>query len=225
MPYRRSYRRSYRPRRRYRRRYRSSYSKPTRYRVADAAYKGYKLARRLWDAVNVEYKSHDISQAATNIDYNGHTLDLNTIGQGDTDHTRDGSSVKNQTLYLNINAIAHATQASTARFILVWDKQNQLTIADYFADTGTALAPITFKERDTRFRFKTLWDSGPITLITGSDHERKAFKKTIPLNRHTQFEGSTDAIESGRLVLLAISDRASDTPYYYCRTRLTYTDN
>ena len=231
MPYaRKPYRgpkRRYRRRRRYGRRP-PTYKKPVRYQVADMAYSGYKLAKKIAKWVNIEFKTHTETQSSNlDIDYDGTIITLNDVAQGDTSLTRDGDSIKCQSMDLNVQ-LACDTVSCVGRVIVFHDKQNTVSSATDLIDVaGTAMAPHGFKEWDHRFKTQVLWDSGPIHMIVSTDKAIKQLRKKIELNLHTQFDSGTTTIESGAIKMLLISNRANssnemDVLYH---SRIYFTDN
>lgn len=205
--------------------------KPMRYQVADMAYSGYKLAKRIWDVVNVEYKYHDTSLNSSEINYSGTLTLLNDPAQGDTDLTRDGDSIKNQNLTVDVMISHHSTQAQVARFLIVWDKQGSVSGVDTILDstyTGSVLAPLARKDRDDRFKTRILYDSGALDLPPSTTSRAYTLRTiNLPINMHTQFEAGTTTINTGRLYFLHIGSRntASNNATMYMVSRVTYTDN
>lgn len=215
--------RKYRPYRRRRRRYRRR--KPMRYKVADAAYSALKMAKRLKDAVNIEYKHHDVTITTTDVDYNGDVITLNNPAQGDSDNSRDGDSMKCQNLVLRY-FVSH-TAKCFVRVIVYWDQQNTVSAASSLLDAaqvGTVQAPIAYKDYDNRFKSKILHDR---TFNIDPASKGQFFVDTvIKIDRHTQFEAGSTTINTGALKILLVSNLApTNNVYLEGLARLTYTDN
>lgn len=224
MPYRRRYsrrrtsgRNRYTRRRPYRRR-RYSPSKTSRF------------VRRLRDAVSVEYKYHQVVGSGISVINGGTMIGLNSMSQGTTDTTRIGDSAKNQSLYMHYRFRANDAQSQTARIILFWDKQNIAINADDYlnsSEVSTSVAPMTFKDRDNRFRYRTLYDSGPLAVVdsTSSQYINRTVKLSI--NLHTQFDAASTTIQTGRLWMLVIGSQpsASNNCTFDYVSRLTFTDS
>lgn len=220
------YKKPYRPN--YRRRRARSYArkptKPWRYKVADTAYRAFKMAKSLKDAVNVEYKRHNTQLSQADVDYDGSIYYLNQISQGDTDLTRDGDSVKIQNLNLRYN-IASSSQ-TFARVIVFWDKQDQIVNPGDFLETvGSGYAPNSAKNYDNRFRTKTLYDRKHNLSVGGG--LQNIVDTVIPINLHTQFYAGTTGIRTGALKILMISERtpATNICAFSGLSYVTFTDN
>lgn len=213
--------------RRYRRRRRPYYRprKPVRYRVADMAYKGYRLASRLAKMVNVEYKQNTTSFAGASYPtYVGTINNLCDPAQGDTDITRDGDSIKVQKLHAEGVVYGDGTNNSTLRVIIFWDTQNKVSaVTDLLEVTGSAVAPFSPKVYDKRFQTKVLWDRKFNTFPTG--RATIPFKIDIPIGMHTNFDNGTQTITSGALKILVISDNATVGARLSGIFRCLFTDN
>lgn len=224
MPYKRNYRKK--PYNKNRRRRNPYYRKPARYRVADAAYNGYKLARRLARMVNVEYKlaRTDLTQSIT---YAGAFSTLNAPALGDSDTTRDGDSIRCQNLTIRgryeIGAAATITQI---RMIVFWDQSVKAgAVSDILASSylSTVNAPNAPKAYDKRFQTKFLLDK---TIVLDTSKAKSVpFKYVIPINKHTQFNAGTTTQNSGRLAILFVSNEATQYPSVIGVAQLSYTDN
>lgn len=225
---RRSYRRS-----RYGRRRRSSmrrpiYRKPMRYRVADMAYNGYRLAVKLARYVNAEEKFHDATLTGSSVDYTtGVVSTLNSIAQGDTDETRDGDSVKITRLTGNIQVSGNAAANTLIRYWIVWDPMNTITTLANLWETGAATSILGNKDHDHRFQTRVLYDSRPLPLVVANDSYVRVRAINLKIFKHTQFEAGTTTINSGALKLFAISDQAnaSNEPTIRAQLRVHYIDN
>lgn len=190
------------------------------------AYKALSIAKKVADAVNTEYKNHDV-QLVSAPSFNGMFQELNTIAQGITDYQRVGSSLKCQTMHLRV-AFTRASANANIRCVVIWDKQNVLTTpSDYFDSVGTAYGPQSFKNDSNKFRFKTLYDQ--IFILTDASSPRRNIDLRISLNKHTEFDGSTSNIRTGSLKVMMISDVdptvPANVPVARIFSHLTYTDN
>lgn len=224
MPRRRS--RGFRRRRRPIRR--PVYRKPMRYRVADMAYSGYKLAVKLARYVNAEEKFHDATLTGSTVDYTtGVVSTLNAISQGDTDETRDGDSVKITRITGSIQCSGNAAANTIVRYWIVWDPMNTITTLANFWDTGSATAVLGNKDHDHRFQTRVLFDSKPRALVVANDSYVRIRPINLKIFKHTQFEAGTTTINSGAIKLFAISDQAnaSNEPTLRAQLRVHYIDN
>lgn len=197
--------------------------KPRRYQVADYAYKGYKMAKRLMDAINIEYKMHDVVLTTTDCDYSGDIITLNSISQGDTDSTRDGDSCKLQNL--TIRYFVKHTSNAIVRVIIYWDPDNSIAAASELLDsTGSSLAPLSFKDYDNRFKTRIIYDRKHI--LTAGGGLLQAVDKVIPINLHTQFDAGSSSVNSGALKMCVVSTEAPASNVNLTgHAHLTYTDS
>lgn len=211
---RRTYRRpSYRRRRRYK--------KPLRYKYADYAYKGYKMAMSLKRTLNVEYKHIDIVNTA-NPTYAGSLVDLNQLSNGDTDQTRDGDSIK--MIKMTFRYTIRGTVDSVLRLIIFNDKYDKVSlVSDVLSSTGGVNSVNSFKDRDNRFQTKFLVDRRFPLSASGKDMYSGTIVKNLYL--HANYDGATTTPIMGRLRMLLISDVAADMPVIDYVCRITFVDN
>lgn len=194
-------------------------------KVGSVAYSAYRLARRLKDAVNTEYKFFD-TQSTTTPDYNGSIIALNAITQGQTDNTRIGDSCKLQNLILRGHLAAAAGAAAVIRMIVYWDQQNKSSAAsDILQYTGSVYGVYSPKQYDKRFQTTVLMDK-VISSVPTADSSLYRFDEVIPINRHTQFDGGTTTVNTGALKMLLISSNVTtNLPSVVFLSRVSYTDN
>lgn len=217
MSYRRNYRRSYRKRPYRRRRYR----KPLRYKYADYAYKGYKMALSLKRTLNVEYKHVD-SVGTTNPTYAGTLVDLNQLSIGDTDQTRDGDSIK--MIKLTFRYTIRCIVDSVFRLIIFNDKYDKVSlVSDVLSSIGGVNSVNSFKDRDNRFQTKFLVDRRFPLSTAGKDMYSGTILKNLYF--HTNYDGATTTPIVGRLRMLVISDVNADMPSMDYVCRITFVDN
>lgn len=194
------------------------------------AYKALRLARKVADAVNVEYKNFDQAAAATTFDYNGTGYVLNQPAQGSADTQRIGDSIKCQNILIrgNVQGSITAGQLNKCRIILIWDEQNQIaTLADLLELTGVGNVVFSPKNYDKRFRCTVLYDQ---LFLVGTQSGMQAFARdfeiNLPINKHTQFASGTTTINTGALKMFVCSDGvATNLPQLHFYSRLTYTDD
>lgn len=219
MPY---YRRPYR--RPYTKPY---YSRPYRYKKKKRNIfwrRGMNKVMRLAKFLNVEFKQHNIQTAYT-ASTTGQIAQWTNIAQGDSDSTRDGSSIKIASIFARGYVQIHASAtASIVRLILVLDKQTNQAI---YASTDLLLtdevtSPLNI---DNGRRFKVLWDK-VITLSQDKPIVQFKYFKKLPI--HIRYDNSAAAITSltqSSLSLLRLSNEATNTPTVHIDARLRYVDN
>ena len=193
-------------------------------RAGGAAHTALKIAMRLKDMVNTEYKFLDTNYSNT-MDYNGIVSTLNSISQGITDTGRTGDSVKIQNIMLRGNILA-GTVPAQLRVILFWDAQNKVaSVSDVLESTGTAYSVLSPKNYDKRFQTKVLWDK-VFDVVPTADNAHRHFQLSLPINLHSQYAAATSTINTGALKILLISNIVTTglpTIVYY--SRVSYTDN
>lgn len=198
--------------------------------VGSAAYTALKMAKRLKDMVNVEYKMLDTASSVNNVDWTGTLIyPLNSISQGDTDSNRIGDSIKLQNYVLRYRCVWNpALTYEQIRVIVFEDKQcrfsqGSLTMSSLLNNNATAYAPLGAKVYDNRFMTKIHYDQ---TINLHANHPVDEKDVVIPLNWHTQFAGDTSR-RTGDLVLAVISNITPgvNAPFFDYVTRITYTDN
>ena len=221
MPYKRNYKRKRGP---IKKRNGRSRFKRAGASVGSAAYSALKIAKRLKDMVNTEYKFFD-TQATTNVDYTGSLNILNSMAQGQTDVTRIGDSIKVQNLVVRGAIASSAVATSSLRMMIIWDPQNKTTTtADVLEYVGSVYAPFSPKDYDKRFQTKVLYDRVH-SLVPTAESALTHFDYVIPINQHTQFEGASTTINSGALKMLIISSSIANLPVVVFQARISYTDN
>lgn len=201
-------------------------------RAGGMAHTAYKVAMRLKDMVNIEYKFADATATTGSLDYNGSLFSIigaanggTGIPQGTTDTTRVGDSIKLQNLTMRYT-VARNGQDAWARVFLIWDPQNKLTaVSDVLQSTGSALAVITPKNYDKRFQCRVLYEA--THKLDSSGNGLSKVDRVIPINKHVQFAGgSATSITSGDLKMLIISNVVtSNLPTMAYYLRLSYTDD
>lgn len=211
-----------RPMRRRRRQKRGWYSSAKRY--GNMAYKAFRIASRLADVVNTEYKIHDYQATYTNtITYGGTVSSLVAIGQGAAQSQRVGDSIKLQNLMLRMS-LGELTNKHRLRVIIFNDKNGDTvsTAADMLQTTGSAYSVISPKYYPERFRTKILYDR---VFSFDADEEFQVYRKLIPLNFHVNYSPGTTSVYTNNLKILLINDSATGVGDHRVFARITYTDN
>lgn len=194
------------------------------------AWKALRLARKVADAVNIEYKMYDQAAGGTTFDYNGTAYVLNAPAQGNADTQRIGDSIKCQNIVIrgNVQGTTTAGQLNKCRVILIWDEQNQIAaLSDLLELTGTSNVVFSPKNYDKRFRCRVLYDK---LFLVGTQSGMQAFARdfeiTLPINQHTQFASATTTINTGALKMFVCSDGVTtNLPSIFFYSRLTYSDD
>lgn len=188
------------------------------------AWKALRLARKVANAVNVEYKHLNILDTST-ASYNGYFAQINNCLQGTTDSNRIGDSIKCQNLTLRATMTRAGSTDSKVRCLVIWDKQAKTTSAsDVLEQTGNSYAPLSPKNYDKRFQTKVLFDR---TVILTSNDPQREIDVVIPIDQHTQYVGASNVVNTGFLGLIFISDQVAGAtaPAIQYYARMTFTDN
>lgn len=183
------------------------------------------MALALKKAVNVEYKHYQAALTAQTIDYNGYVNELCIPAQGDSDVSRDGDGIKVQSLKMR-GQLAYGTNPASVRMWIVWDNQNKITTAnDFLETTGSSIAVFSHKDWDARFQSRVLYDSG-VKFLDPATNPTHEFSLKIPIGLHTQFEAGSTTINTGRLLVIAISSNVTtNLPTLSYIANAVFTDN
>lgn len=190
------------------------------------AYSAFKLARRLADAVNIEYKERDTASSVTPTN-NGTVVSLaGNIIQGDSQAERVGDSIKLQNLTMRMLVTPGASATEYLRVIVFHDKQNTIsTGANMLALVGSAQSIISPKNEDNKYQSRILYDK-VIPIVPTS--ARAVFKvhEVFPLNWHCHYSAGTTTVKDGDIKVLFISNTvAASTASIFYNFQLSYTDN
>lgn len=194
------------------------------------ANKALRLARKVANLVNIEFKYKDTSLSQTAFDWSGSIATLNNPAQGQTDTTRIGDSIKVQSLKIRgtVNNASGANITSNCRLIVFWDEQEQIsTAADLLENTASTVTPFSPKHYDKRFRSIVLFDQMvTMSSVSGSNSAFRNFEIELPIGKHTQFSAASTTINTGALKFLYISDLVtSNLPTITYYARVFYTDD
>lgn len=194
-------------------------------KAGSMAYTAFKMAKRLMDAVNIEYKFIDTTFSLTTFGYTGGMIPLNVIALGTNDNQRIGDSVKLQNLVLRYSCQNYPNTVNQFRVLIVWDKQNKISgSGDVLEYSGSILSTLSPKKYDKRFETKILYDR--VHLLDPVNKTQEYVDVVIPINEHTQFDSGTTTVNTGALKLIALSnDSGSAPPHMNCVSRVTFTDN
>lgn len=220
-PYRRRYRRRYpvRRRRKYRRRRLDNFD------LARQAWKGVMQLKRM---VNVEYKQHVVNSPTNAVsDTEATALDLAVIPIGDTQSTRDGTSIKPINLVMRMITTQHASATNTQVRVVIFrskaENDNTPTTTSVF---GTATFLVLPKVQDRRFNTKILYDRYISLSSAGKSNDIRTI--ILKLHGHINFDNEDttgDDKEAGGLYMCLVSNEATNTPNVQYYSRLTFTDN
>lgn len=199
-------------------------------KTAIAAYSALRLARKLKDAVNVEYKYKDYAYGQTPTYAGDMSYPISTIDQGIRDFERIGDSIKVQNLIIRgFCKWNNANTVQMGRIIVFWDKQarffnGSLGGSSVLETVGSAPAVLSPKNYDKRFLSKVILDK---TFTVHANRPLIEFEQVIDISQHTQYRSGDNGRETGDIVVLLISDQSTTgtSPQMEYYTRVTYSDD
>lgn len=188
------------------------------------ANKALRLARKVADMVNVEYKYFDLTSTGNAFSDIGTFGIMNSIPQGNAESQRIGDSVKLQNVTLRYD-VKRQTNDCFARIMVIWDKMNSTSaVNDILQSNNNINVTNNPKNYDKRFQTQILYDK---IINLNTNHPQQHEEVVIDISQHTQYSAGTTTILTGALKLLYISNDGTGPSYpvlnYYAR--MTYTDD
>lgn len=200
--------------------------------TADAAYKlagdAVKATKYLKSLINVEFKYKNVDGLPVSSTTGSMTL-LNGVGQGDSDQTRDGKSIRFTSINQHIQFAQHPSATHTIiRYMLVWYYENNAS-AKTISNILETSDPLSFYEMENTGKFKVLKDMD-ITMVNGGSSAHQSYRFSFPVSLHSVYtEGAAGSaatdINKGALYMLVLSNEATNTPTVDHHTRLRFVDN
>lgn len=202
--------------------------KPTRYKIADMAYKGYKLASALAQTINTEFKYFD-TEASVLTTLTSAGVHLNPIPQGDTAQSRDGNTARMKSLQFNFRTLADPTVLNSnvgiflrlVLFLVPDPEPNTIYGSSDVLQTANVLSPRNLHNRGDVIILKD-W------LIRHDNASQrstsKEYYKELDLKSVWNNTGTGSTIEKGYIGMIAFSNSIDGVNVdYYSRVR--YIDN
>lgn len=215
---------------------RRTYRRRPRYNNYKRLKKGYQsgglwgLAKKAASGVvkyylNPEYKFLDNSGSITPTS-SGQIISGNSlIGQGDTNSTRDGNSIK-ITSWLHRHSLEKHASATATRVRLIWfydiSSAGAVPAVLDVLETASTLSPMN---KLNGARFKIVKDSH-FTLSTDKPLIQTQFYKKMQHHiKYLDTTANTTSLGQGPLYVLAISSEATNTPTLNYSSRMRFLDN
>lgn len=186
----------------------------------------YRQVRALAELINVERKVAESSFSGS-VNTSGNLVLLNGLTLGDTKYTRDGQSIKMNSILMRWTASLNASATrTTMRVIIFVDKQANAaapTIANVL-DSVSTYSPMNL---DYGSRFRIMYDRF-LTLddVNTAFRHGKVFKK---LNFHCKYDTSNNGditdITTNSVYLLLLSNEPTNTPSFAMDCRMRFIDN
>jgi hypothetical protein len=177
--------------------------------------------------LNVEKKHVDAASSFNPGAISASSVLLTGIAQGDTNESRDGSSIKLLSLSIHGRIEKSTSTTSTVvRIVLVHDK-----VPDGSAPSHSDI----FQDSDHNSHYQTENMGTKYSIISDKSYvmsdgggEMKLFRNFKKLNQKMRFTGTgatISDISQGALWLFAISNETTNTPTLTFRSRCMYVDN
>lgn len=194
---------------------------------ASAGVKALSIATRLAGIINSELKHYDETNTLTPDSATGTSTSIvRGMAQGLTNNTFDGNSILVKKVSFAVNLLMNASATTTrVRLVVALDTRPSTTLGTLpaWTDVFSANALNSLRNIDDQIkRFWILYDR--VHIVNSVSLSEKTFMFTVPFNRHIKF---TDAQvpNLNDIVVLAISDEATNTPTLGILSRLRYYDN
>lgn len=194
---------------------------------------GYKLAKKLKEKINTEFKETTSHYAINNITNAGAIEYLSGIVQGDTGSTRDGSQVRCKGLSLHgrcqIN-FGTSNPPQQVRMIVFMQKTSYGATGPSLTDllqSAAGVPTLGFYNLDNvPQNFRILKDK--TYSLNDASRPIFTFNEHIKLNSVMRYDGGTSAYSdqaSNAIHVLFVSDQASNPPDASLTVRMRYVDN
>ncbi len=225
MPYKRAYKKRFK-----RKPYRPGYRACGTMVLSDAS-KALMKVNKLKSLLNVEYKIHTLEALDTAITDAGTITNVSTLTQGDTNITRDGSSVKFTSFRLSYGfKIGDSATRTNVRVMIVHDKQTnqaQFALADLLQNATVNDAIYSPLNIDNVSRFNVLYDK--VHTLSSSGHT-SVIHRTVnrKLNMKTRYDGNAGTVAdlpSDSMSLVWIGDEVTNDPTRSFSYRSRFIDN
>lgn len=218
-------------RRNYKKNYRKNYKQnngnksSTLTNIAKIAGTALSTAKFVASLVNVEYKYTDTAFSLSAQTWGGMITSLCVPAQGVGALQRTGDSIKMKTLTMRGSFEYNPTGITyeSVRIIIIIDKENSITLGNqYFAATGSNVAPYAPKFADNKFDTKVLYDR--IYSINPNTFN-VPFEAVIKIDQHSHFNAGTAVVDKNALKLITIAQSPVNGPFLNFYSRVSYIDN
>jgi hypothetical protein len=187
--------------------------------------KVYRIARNVVRKfTNAEIKSNFFNKSNTAVTPTGFSDSIFAPVQGLTSKHRVGNSVKLVGLKMNYILKMHASATQTnVRVIVLFDRQANTSTISIGGLLENNSSVDSFIENHVRYRIVKLYDRTHSFSISST--QGGLFKIYKKLDKIIKFDGSTGSPTKNGLVVLVISDEATNSPTIEYRTNMKYIDN
>lgn len=192
----------------------------------------YRLRRLERGVTGKETKKHDLTWASTaNVTSTGDVVYLSGISQGTSSLTRDGLKINIKSIWIKgfANVVTSSGEA-VLRIILFIDKMNLGANPSISSGANTLLEATTvnaFREHQSPYRFKILWDKvlplSETSRTNGVIKYYKKFKKGLRLT-YTADGSSVSSAGKNAVFIAFLSNKGANYPTISGTSRITFTD-
>lgn len=192
--------------------------------VAEAASRAMSIASSLAGIINSELLHYDESNNNTPNSSTGSVFSLvRGMAQGDTNNTFTGNSILLKKINLKGTVTINASATtSRVRFMVLVDKRPQSAVPAVTDILSSANVTSFMNIDDQLLRFKVL--KSRTFAIDANTLREIPFAYNFDMNRHIKFDDTQTPV-SGDLVVLLLSDEATNTPTVNMQSRIRYYDN
>lgn len=186
------------------------------------AKKALSVATRVAGLVNAEAKDYYVNQGSFFTNYSGNTVSLNGgITAGSNDGQRTGDSIKMKVLTLR-GTLTRAGADCVVRVMIIDDKQNVINQGNLLQYVGSSAVVNSPKQDDLYYDSRILYDQ---KFVIDTNNPIRMFKIVLPIELHTKYDNSTNAIQNNALKFISYSNINASTPAVEFVSKLTYMDN
>lgn len=198
-----------------------------KYSALEMAGKALSTANYIRKLINVEFKSLSIYDASGGVSTSGDVTSISTIPQGDGSHSRDGSSVKLQSLSIHgrVRVNSSATNSLVRMMVVQSVNDEPITIASLLEDVDNVLSMRNLdKTKDLRILADRTF------MLDNVANPQKIFTLNIDNfpSQHIQYDLADTAgtsYKEGQIAVVYLSTETTNVPTTFTYSRIRYTDN
>lgn len=184
------------------------------------------LATKMYGMINSELKHFDATPVNTTVGTTATIASLCPTTQGDADNTFQGNSIMAKSIQINYRIGMSASATSTRVLIaVVLDTRPVGGSVPAFTDIFANSTTFAFLNIDDQIgRFRVLYRRTHMMSInqTSQEVQRKIYRKLG--NLHVKYNDA-QGVTLNNLLIVALSDEATNTPMVTVSSRIRYYDN
>jgi len=178
---------------------------------------------KLKGIINSEKHAFEVDPTTYNPSSSGAMTTLSSVAVGDTYATRTGNSILAKGLTIRGTLGIHASATNTYCRIIVFQDKNAspFTTVASILQSGDLTEQINWNNKPD---FRLLSDR--TFSLNNSGKNNVVVNKYIPLNTHIHYQGTNGTDwNKGQILILYISNEATNTPTFKFSSRLEFYDN